>query len=225
MPDPLRQLHILYVEDETSLARLMEDALGSRFRRFDRASDGEEGLRSFREYRPDLVITDITMPRMDGLTMSREIHRIAPETPIVVLSAYSDKEKLLGAIDVGIVKYFIKPFDPEELLEYLEELAATLLRRRRVEILPDYLYDYGERLLSRNHIPIPLTQRERNFVEALLERPGNLLDLPAIKRLLWPDDDVGDEAVRVFVNRLRKKTGREFLRNQAREGYYLALRR
>jgi DNA-binding response OmpR family regulator len=209
------------VEDESSLARLMEEALGARFRRFDLAADGEAGLARFRERRSDLVITDITMPRMDGLEMSRAIHRLAPETPIVVLSAYSDREKLLGAIDAGIVKYFIKPFDPEELLEYLEGLAETLAQRRRITILPDYQYDYGAQRLTRDGHPIPLTHRERRFVEALLESPGNLLEPSAIKALLWPNEAPSDEAVRVFINRLRKKTGREFLRNRAREGYYL----
>jgi DNA-binding response OmpR family regulator len=213
------------VEDENSLARLMEEALGARFRRFDLAADGEAGLAQFQEHRPDLVITDITMPRMDGLAMSRAIHRLAPEIPIVVLSAYSDKEKLLGAIDAGIVKYFIKPFDPEELLEYLEGVAERLVQRRRITILPDYLYDYGERLLTHDGQPIPLTQRERRFVEALLESPGNLLEPSAIKTLLWPDAPPTDEAVRVFINRLRKKTGRDFLRNRAREGYYLLTKR
>jgi DNA-binding response OmpR family regulator len=223
--DPLNSLDVLFVEDEANIAQLVKRAIGARFRRFELAADGEAGLEAFRRERHDLVITDITMPRMDGLEMSGAIHAISPQTPIVVLSAYSDKEKLLGAIDVGIVKYFIKPFDPAELLEYLEELAAKLVARQRVAILPDYLYDRGEGVLYRCETPIPISGREQAFIEALLERPGHLMDVPAIKELLWPGETTTDDAVRVFVNRLRKKTGKDFLRNRSREGYYLLTKR
>ena len=217
----LKRLKILYVEDEKSLAEMMERAIGRHFSAFRLAADGEEGLELFRSFRPDLVITDITMPGMDGLEMGRQIHAISPETPLIVLSAYSDKEKLLSAIDVGVSKYYIKPFDPEELLEYLEVLATRLAARQQVSIRPDYRYDRYHRRLTRKEEPIPLTDREQRFLETLLEEPGNFLDTAAIKSLLWPGEEPTDDAVRVFINRLRNKAGRELIRNKAGEGYYV----
>jgi DNA-binding response OmpR family regulator len=223
MSKPLKRLRVLYVEDEENLALLMRGLLGEKFGEFRWARDGREGLDLFRHYAPDLVITDITMPGMDGLSMSRAIHEDSPETPIVVLSAYSDKEKLLGAIDVGIVKYFIKPFEPEELLEYLKGLAQKLATKERIAIRPDYTYDRFEKILYHADKPLSLTRRELAFLEALLEEPGHLLDVPAIKGLLWPDRETTDDAVRVFLNRLRAKTGRDLIRNRSGEGYYLLL--
>jgi len=217
----LKRLKVLYVEDEKSLAEMMERAIGRHFAAFRLASDGEEGLKLFLDFRPDLVITDITMPKMDGLEMGQRIHELSPETPLIVLSAYSDKEKLLGAIDVGVSKYFIKPFDPEELLEYLETLAGRLTDRQQVALRPDYLYDRYHRRLSRNGETIPLTAREERFLETLLDEPGNFLDTATIKSLLWPEEEPTDDAVRVFINRLRNKAGKELIRTRAGEGYFI----
>ncbi len=223
MYDPLAKMSLLYVEDERNLAEQMRCLLQNRVRHFAHAADGEEGLRLFKEARPDLVVTDITMPRLDGLTLSRKIHDRSPETPIVVLSAYSDKEKLLGAIDVGIVKYFIKPFDPEDLLETLHQLARRLAKGRNVHIHPQYRYNRLERILFRELTPLALSHRELDFLEALIDAPEHLLDTASIKALLWPGEEVTDDAVRVFLNRLRRKTGKELIRNRSGEGYYLVL--
>jgi len=223
-PSLLNRLRVLYVEDEIPLAQMMRQALGDYFALFELAKDGQEGLEMFRRGGHDLVITDITMPVMDGLQMAEAIHADSPDTPIVVLSAYSDKEKLLGAIDAGIMKYFIKPFDPEELLEYLRELAPRLVSRQRVAIDPDFLYDRHARILYRGQSPLSLSRREIRFVEALLDAPGHLLSPEAIKELLWGAEGASDDAVRVFMNRLRNKVGREFVRNRSGEGYYLSVR-
>jgi len=222
MTNPLEKLRILYVEDEEKIARLMQEALERHFQSFWRAADGEEGLRLFHREHPDLVITDITMPRMDGLAMSRAIHEESPQTPIIVVSAYSDKEKLLGAIDAGIVKYFIKPFDPEELLEFLESLVARQgALHPRIPLLPEWYYDRHEGILYHREEPLHLSQRERRFLEALLDAPGRLLQSSAIKALLWPSETTTDDAVRVFINRFRQKTHKELIRNRPGLGYYL----
>ncbi|ADV45677.1 response regulator transcription factor [Nitratifractor salsuginis] len=217
----LKKLRILYVEDEHTLAEMMQRAVGHHFGDFRIAENGQEGLQLFKKLRPDLVITDITMPGMDGLTMGRFIHELSADTPLIVLSAYSDKEKLLGAIDTGVSKYFIKPFDPVELLEYLESIAPKIIEKQRIAIRPGYLYDRHSGSLRHQGAPIPLSARERTFLEALLEEPGYFLDTPAIKKLLWPEAEVTDDAVRVFINRLRAKTGKEFLHTRPGEGYYL----
>ncbi len=220
---PLQRIRLLYVEDEENLARLMRETIGKEFRSFRLAMNGREALERFRQERPDVVVTDITMPEMDGLELAESIRSIAPETPVVILSAYSDTEKLLGAIDAGVKKYFIKPFDPEELLEYLEDLATKIGERERYRLGDSFLYDRKERRLYRNDEPIPLTRRELRLIEALLDEPGHLLDSEAIRKLLW-NGEASNDAVRVFVMRLRGKTSRDFLRRETGRGYALNLR-
>ena len=218
----LKRLTILYVEDERKLAGLMEQAIGSVFGTFLMAHDGREGWEAFKEYRPDLVITDITMPQMDGLSLAEKIREHSPAVPVVVLSAYSDKEKLLGAIESGIRKYFIKPFDPDEFLEYLEELAEREGLDTREPLSEEFHFDRRERWLYRGKERIRLTRREIALLEALLEEPNRLLDRETIKSLLWPNQEITDDALRIFIKRLRDKTSKDLIRTESGFGYALA---
>ncbi len=123
MKSDLKKLSILFVEDEESLRKAMTNAIGEDFKNFITAKDGEEGVKKFKKYKPDVIVTDILMPIKDGLEFARDIKTISKDTPIIVLSAFSDKDRLLGAIDVGIDKYLIKPVDPEDLLNIISIVA------------------------------------------------------------------------------------------------------
>ena len=109
----LKDLKVLLVEDEESISRLLKEAVADSFYTFLIAKDGLEGIALFKKLKPDIVITDIMMPRMSGLEMAQELRKINPDIHIIVLSAFSEKEKLLSAIDIGINKYFLKPFDTD----------------------------------------------------------------------------------------------------------------
>ena len=123
----LSKLTVLFVEDEDDIRNALESAIGDEFAKFITARDGDDGLKKFKKYKPDIVITDIMMPVLDGLAMSKEIKHISKQTPVVILSAFSEKEKLLEAIDVGIDKYLIKPIDPDELMKALKIVSKELL--------------------------------------------------------------------------------------------------
>ncbi|HEF9872683.1 TPA: response regulator, partial [Campylobacter coli] len=105
----MKELVILVVEDEVKIRESLVNVLSSRYSKVIGAQNGDEGLKKFKKFKPDLIITDIAMPIMDGLDMAKEIKEIANDVPIVVLSAYSEKERLLRSIDIGIDKYLIKP--------------------------------------------------------------------------------------------------------------------
>ena len=105
----LKSLRVLLVEDEENISRLLKGAIGDSFHSFTIAKDGKEGLEKFIQISPDIVITDINMPRMSGLEMAKELKSLNPNIPVIILSAFSEREKLFNAIDVGVAKYFLKP--------------------------------------------------------------------------------------------------------------------
>lgn len=124
----LKNLKILYVEDEEEVVQQMEFFLKKRVGRLVVSKNGEEGLKSFKEELPDMVISDLKMPVMDGISMAREIRKTS-DVPIIITTAFSDKEIILRAVDVGIEKYIVKPIDARELIKSMENTAVKALRR------------------------------------------------------------------------------------------------
>ncbi|EOZ1984350.1 butyrate response regulator transcription factor BumR [Campylobacter jejuni] len=220
MSQECKELIILVVEDEVKARESMINILSERFSKVIGAQNGDEGLKKFKKFKPDLVITDIAMPIMDGLDMAREIKEISDDVPIVVLSAYSEKERLLRSIDIGIDKYLIKPVDIEELfkvLDYLigEKIEANML----VKISEEYQFNKTKRTLIHNGKEIVLTKKELAFISLLLKQPGVLVLHEDIKKNVWIGEHVSDTAVRTFIKRARDKVGEDFIKNVPSLGY------
>ncbi len=221
MSQECKELIILVVEDEVKARESMiNNILSERFSKVIGAQNGDEGLKKFKKFKPDLVITDIAMPIMDGLDMAREIKEISDDVPIVVLSAYSEKERLLRSIDIGIDKYLIKPVDIEELfkvLDYLigEKIEANML----VKISEEYQFNKTKRTLIYSGGEIVLTKKELAFISLLLKQPGALVLHEDIKKNVWIGEHVSDTAVRTFIKRVRDKVGEDFIKNVPSLGY------
>ncbi|HEF1789275.1 TPA: response regulator transcription factor [Campylobacter jejuni] len=220
MSQECKELIILVVEDEIKTRESMINILSERFSKVIGAQNGDEGFKKFKKFKPDLVITDIAMPIMDGLDMAREIKEISDDVPIVVLSAYSEKERLLRSIDIGIDKYLIKPVDIEELfkvLDYLigEKIEANML----VKISEEYQFNKTKRTLIHNGKEIVLTKKELAFISLLLKQPGVLVLHEDIKKNVWIGEHVSDTAVRTFIKRVRDKVGEDFIKNLPSLGY------
>ena len=218
----LKELKILFVEDEVNISKLLKDALSEYFFSFTVASNGEEGLEKFQKIRPDIVITDIMMPKLDGLEMTIKIRAIDENIPIIVLSAFSDKEKLLKAIDIGITKYFIKPFDPEEVLEYLTFLAKKLDKHKIICLNKHFSFDNNTNNLYEDDVLVNVTKREKAFIALLIENKNSITTADEIKEKLWDDETISDERLRTFIKRLRKKTAKELIKNIAGQGYLIS---
>ncbi|EAL4187447.1 DNA-binding response regulator, partial [Campylobacter jejuni] len=211
MSQECKELIILVVEDEIKTRESLINVLSERFSKVIGAQNGDEGLKKFKKFKPDLVITDIAMPIMDGLDMAREIKEISDDVPIVVLSAYSEKERLLRSIDIGIDKYLIKPVDIEELFKVLDCLVGEKIEANMlVKISEEYQFNKTKRTLIHNGKEIVLTKKELAFISLLLKQPGVLVLHEDIKKNVWIGEHVSDTAVRTFIKRVRDKVGEDF---------------
>ncbi|EDD2402702.1 response regulator [Campylobacter jejuni] len=220
MSQECKELIILVVEDEIKTRESLINVLSERFSKVIGAQNGDEGLKKFKKFKPDLVITDIAMPIMDGPDMAREIKEISDDVPIVVLSAYSEKERLLRSIDIGIDKYLIKPVDIEELFKVLDCLVGEKIEANMlVKISEEYQFNKTKRTLIHNGKEIVLTKKELAFISLLLKQPGVLVLHEDIKKNVWIGEHVSDTAVRTFIKRVRDKVGEDFIKNVPSLGY------
>ncbi|QZY53612.1 Na-translocating system protein MpsC family protein [Crassaminicella profunda] len=124
----LYNLKVLYVEDEEMIREELASFIKRRVGKLYIAVDGEDGLMKFNEYEPDLIITDLKMPKMNGLEMAKKIRNIDQTCPIIVITAISDVDSIINTIDVGIDKYIIKPIDTRELVATMERAALKLYK-------------------------------------------------------------------------------------------------
>lgn len=220
MSDILKSLTVLFVEDEDKIRTSMGSAMEGIFAKVILAGNGDEGLKKFKKFNPDVIVTDISMPIMDGLDMSKEIRDISKDTPIVILSAFSEKEKLLKAIEIGIDKYIIKPIDIEELFEAISVLAQDKISTTNiVEIGGGYSFNKTKRVLVKNQEEIALTKKELAFISILVKRLGTLVLHEEIKNSVWVGEKVSDAAIRTFIKRIRDKVGANLIKNIPGLGY------
>lgn len=126
----LSNITLLFIEDE-ELARVeLSKFLKKRLGRLIVGSDGEEGVELIKKFNPDIVITDIKLPNKTGIEMLKEAKENEYKGGVIVLSALSDTETILNALDVGIVKYMVKPIDTSLLVNYLEEISIEIIKRK-----------------------------------------------------------------------------------------------
>ena len=220
----LKSLKILLVEDEDKLSSLLDSAIGSSFKSFLIANDGQKGLEIYKKTSPDVVITDIMMPHKTGLEMAKEIKKIDSNANIIILSAFSEVDKLLTAIDIGVIKYFIKPFDPDELLEYIISLEKNI-DKKQVLLKGGFIFNKSTRSLYKDSKYIKLSKKEVLFLELLIKNYEDgvlIVSYDDIKDNLW-DEVVSAERLRTFIRRFRYKTSKELLENLKGQGYKIAV--
>ena len=219
---------LLYIEDDKALQEQFLRVLKPRFKEVYEASNGVEALTMYMQYHPDIMLVDINIPKIDGLEVIKRVRQSDKETAIVVLSAYSDQEKLLNAIKLGLSDYLVKPVSHKKLLALLEEIALNVENKKEknavVELQNGYIWGKEEKILSHNNKMISLTKREISLLDFLIERLNNIVTPEVIESLLWEDEGDSDHysSLSHLLKRLRKKLPEELIENIYGEGYRIA---
>lgn len=208
MNDPAR---ILVVDDEPQLIRVLRTGLKSRGYDVRGASDGESGLESFNEWHPDLVITDLAMPNVDGLEFCRRLRAIS-QVPIIVLSAKGEERTKVEALDIGADDFVTKPFGIDELLA---RVRAALRRANAPPIsettqltleVGDFHVNLESREVKVRDKDVHLTPKEFDLLIYFIKHSGKVLTHRTLLAAIWGSNYVEqNEYLRVFIGNLRKK--------------------
>jgi len=133
MKELLSQINLLYVEDDDEIRFALQRVLERKVKNLYVGENGQEGYEKFLEFSPDIILTDIKMPIMDGIEMSRKIKEINPNIPIIMASAHSESALLLECIDIGIDDYLLKPIQRDKLLEMFSSNMKIILFNKEKE--------------------------------------------------------------------------------------------
>ncbi len=206
--DPQR---ILIVDDEPAVREALERSLAFEGYGTEVAVDGADALEKAAVYRPDLVVLDIQMPRMDGLTAARRIRGTGDMTPILLLTARDTVGDRVTGLAAGADDYLVKPFELDELLARIRALLRrTQPERSQVLNFVDLVLDTGTRQASRNGRTISLTAKEYDLLELFLRHPRQVLTREMIFDRVWGYDFGGESNVLdVYIRYLRQKLENE----------------
>jgi len=202
---------ILLIEDDPSIREVV--ALGLRAVGFDvdTAADGQAGLDRWRAERPDLVLLDVMLPRLDGLEVCRAIRREST-TPVVMLTARGDTIDVVVGLEAGADDYIRKPFEMPELVARVRAALRRRGREAELGVAADALrlgplsIDLAGRTVERDGAEIPLTRTEFDLLVELARRPGQVFTRDVLLDRVWGYDYLGDSRlVDVAVGRLRAK--------------------
>ncbi|MEO5358116.1 MAG: diguanylate cyclase [Nitrospirae bacterium YQR-1] len=138
--DPyLNRTRILYVEDEDMIRESMARILRRRINTLFVGANGREGLELFKQQSPDIVITDIRMPQMNGIEMAQNIREIQEDVPIILTTAYNDEDYFLKAIEIGVVKYIKKPINSKDLFSVLVKVAKSISQQKEIDAKNEFI--------------------------------------------------------------------------------------
>jgi DNA-binding response OmpR family regulator len=200
-------MEILVIEDELSMATLLRQGLEEEGHSVVLARDGAEGLGVARDGEFDVVILDLMLPKLDGLSVARLLRDERNQTPILMLTAKDASRDIVEGLDTGADDYLTKPFSFDELLARLRAVTRRGAGGRSACLqVADLSLNPATRVVLRGGQKLNLTRTEYGLLELLLRRPGRVVPRESIIQAVWGfDSDVEDNTLDVFVSQLRRK--------------------
>ncbi|KPK77246.1 MAG: chemotaxis protein CheY [Phycisphaerae bacterium SM23_30] len=198
---------ILIIEDDPTMQRGLKDNFEYAGYGVQTADDGEQGLNAALDGKPDLILLDIMLPKINGYEICRYLRERKLDMPIIMLTAKGQESDIILGLNLGADDYVTKPFSIKELLAR----AEAFLRRRRTEEptvyqFDNYQLDTNAHTLTRNDVEIKLTPKEFNLLDLFVKRPHRALTRDEILNRVWGYSCfVTDRSIDRFVNTLRKK--------------------
>lgn len=222
----LKNYTILYVEDEPSVQKSMLEYLKSYFKEVFVASDGKEGLEKYYTNKPDAMLLDVDLPYLDGLSLAKEVRSVDKKVSIVMLTAFTEEDKLLKATELKLLKYLVKPIDIVAFKETLDLLAEELADVSKDVVILDngYSWNTSSESLYCNKEKIELSTKEILLLKLLIDNRHNSISFETIMAEVWVDEfdkEISFNSVKNLVSSLRKKLPQDCLKSVYGKGYML----
>jgi len=224
----LKPITLLYVEDDQDIQEIYIDFIKEYVQTLHLANDGEEGYEAYLSYKPDIILLDINMPKLDGLSLAKKIREYDKKVKIIITTAYGEQENLLQAIELYLVKYILKPIEFSDLKNALEKAIAesreedSEVKEEIFSLDVDTLWYKESEKLYTNNSEIKLTKNERRLLSLFSSDEDKVFTFFEIFNHISYDNyekDYDANQVRALVKLLRKKVPKESILNVYGEGY------
>lgn len=220
-----KNIKILYVEDDEIARENGVEYLENYFEHIYEASDAINALKLYEKHKPDIIITDIQMPKLNGLEFVKRIRQKDKKTQIIIITAFCDKDYLLKAIELGLVKYLVKPVREKEFEEALF-LCVNSLKDDESNIVKldeiTYFDTFNKNLLINDEI-IKLRVKELAFLELLIKNKDRYVSYEEIENYVWFDSVMTKDALKTLVKNIKTKIPKDLILNLTNSGYKIGI--
>ena len=213
---------LLYIEDEAPIQMVTSMFLEPYFSEIFEASNGIEAMKIYENKNPDVIITDIEMPKVNGLELIESIRKKDKETAIIIISGYSDKDKLLRAIKLNLVDYIIKPFTREGILSTITDIFKEKDQvDDEIVILGNYSFNFSSKVISFEEHDYPLTTKQSHVLMFFIHNANVILSPVDIYYYLYPNynKEYSNASIRNIIKRLRTILPEGTIESIYSEGY------
>ncbi len=223
----MKPLTLLYIEDDLDIQEIYIDFIKEYVDTVALANDGEEGYERYLALKPDIILLDINMPKLDGLSLAKKIREFDKKVKIIITTSYAGQENLLKAIELYLIKYLLKPINFDELKEALLKATDEIREREKPKEKIFYLdknmrwYKEPQKLYFNND-EVKLTKNERRLLNLFSTNEHKVFSFFEIFDYISHDDfdkEYDANQVRALVKLLRKKIPKESIINVYGEGY------
>ncbi len=221
----LKNKSVLLAEDDTITRTKMAGILAMLFNKVYSAHDGEEAYHLYEDESPDIILTDIKMPKIDGLNLIKKIRQNNYDIPIVLLTSFADQEFLLDASNLSIDGYLVKPIELEKLAYMLcKAIRRTHKNLELISLGKHLFYNSATKELYLKETVIPLGSKEHQLLCLLIENRHRTVTKKEIEKELWPLDEVSSSAIKKLILRIRQKMKTDIIISVRGIGYRLETR-
>lgn len=216
---------ILFVEDDQVIRENYVTYLKMFFSEVFEAEDGEKAYELYKLKKPDIMIIDINIPKLNGLDLLERIRENDYSTKAIMLTAHSDKSFLLKAVGLKLTRYLVKPVSRKDLKEALkltidEVLKFNVITVQKIDLPDDYSWDFQLKELKYHNVIVELTNKEKIFLELLFSHKNRVFTYDEISEYVWGcDESIPLNGLKNIVKRLRKKLPEDTILNIFNEGY------
>ena len=218
--EQLKNYTILCVEDEDGIRKRLVNTLKYYFDEVYEASNAEDAYTLYYEHKPTIIISNIEMPKKNGIQLITDIRKNDLTTIVIMLTAYSSEEYLLSLINLNINHYILKPVTSETLLNGIIKAFGNKLENK-IEFSDEMYFNMKERELYYQNKVITLRKRDKDFLLLLHENKNRILTYSLIEEYIWKDKSMSMSALKTFIKELRQRLPIDLIINVPQEGYRL----
>lgn len=219
--EQLKTKTILYIEDDQELRSNISKILKKFFKKVHVAEDGEDAYDILQENSTSiqLIVTDINMPNMNGISFVKYLRSINKNLPVIVISAYTDTDYLLDSIDLNILKYITKPFTSSKVYDFLDKVCEHFEFNNILKIDDKIYLEIDRSIIVIQEKEVSLTKKELTFFKMLIEK--SIVTYEDIEEYLWGETVPTENAIRIFIRKLKQKIELNLIKNRNQIGYFL----